>query len=536
MGATAGERIAPSAGSVAGARPARADVARHAALAVAALTAAGLALRLSALGESLWGDELFTYAVSVPGLGGIGERIRQFELNPPLFFVFAALAAKLGDPAITLRLPSIALGTASIPLVYLLGLRTVGRGPALLGTAMFALSPFDVFYGTEARAYASVVFFALVAALALLAALRDGRAGWWLAFVAASAAALYTHYTAAFALAALLVWALWAHRERWRAILASAAAIALLFAPWIPSFMDQSDKFALVDRLTPIFVLRSQARALFGHPFVSLDAVPGVAGQVLIAALAAAGACVVVVRAMRLRREGRPLRPSEGVVLLALVAVATPLGMIAYAKLGGSNLVSPRNLAVSAPACLLLFAAAIMTLPRRWALAGSLLVAAVLAAGAVRTVVAPFQRPQTRAAAHWVDAHATAGAPVLESPYFLQFATVFPKLGPFLLRSDTPLRREISLSFRRPHPSYLPVGFAPTRAGLLPLFPRSAWARGRAAGALWAIAEVRSTFADVQTTRLLLPRPPAGSGRWRLASKRRLRGLIPVVILRYEPA
>jgi len=309
-----------------------------------------------------------------------------------------------------------------------------------------------------------------------------------------------------------------------------------VFAPWIPSFLDQSDKFALVDQLTPIFVVRSQARALFGHPFVSLDAVPGIWGQALIAILAAAALSRLAVLALRRRGAGLPVRPGDGVVLLALVAVATPLGMIAYAKLGGSNLVSPRNLATSAPACLLLFAAAIMTLPGAWAPAGSLLVAAALAVGAVRTVVAPFQRPQTRAAAHYVDARAAPEAPVLESPYFLQFATVFPKLGPFLLRSRTPLRDEISLSFRRPHPSYLPVGFASTRAGLLPIYPRSAWARGRAAGAVWGIAESRSTFADVQTTRLLLPRPPASAGRWRLAAKRRLEGLIPVVVLRYVPA
>ena len=316
----------------------------------------------------------------------------------------------------------------------------------------------------------------------------------------------------------------------------SAAAIAAAFLPWIPSFLDQSDKFALVDRLTPIYVIRSQARALFGHPFVSLDAVPGVWAEVLIAALAAAALSTAAVRAIRRRRAGERVRPADGVLLLGLLALAAPVGMVAYDRLGGTNLVSPRNLAVSAPAALLLFAAAIVRLPRPWATVGGAALVLALAVGAIRTVVTPFQRPQTRAAAHYLDARAAPGAPVLESPYFLQFATVFPKLGPFLLRSDTPLRREIALNYRRPHPAYLPSGFASTSAGLLPVYPRAAWRRGRRAGAVWAVAAVRSTFADVQTTHLLLPRPPPGSGRWRVAVRRRLTGLIPIVILEYVPA
>ncbi len=62
----------------------------------------------------------------------------------------------------------------------------------------------------------------------------------------ATAAALLTHYTVVFVLAAQLAWALWAHRDQWRAVLLAHGGAALLFAPWIPSFLVQSRDSAAV--------------------------------------------------------------------------------------------------------------------------------------------------------------------------------------------------------------------------------------------------------------------------------------------------
>ena len=44
-----------------------------------------------------------------------------------------------------LRAPSFLAGVAAIPLVYLLGARTVGRAAALVAAAITALSPFMIF-------------------------------------------------------------------------------------------------------------------------------------------------------------------------------------------------------------------------------------------------------------------------------------------------------------------------------------------------------------------------------------------------------
>src|SRR4029079_13021536 len=131
------------------------------------------------------------------------------EITPPLFFVFAWASSKLGSNPEWLRLPSLLAGTASIPLLYLVGKRLLGRADAVGAAALVALSPFMIYYSTEARAYSLMIFFLIVSTLALLRALAGRGTGWWIVYALASAAAMYSHYTASFPLLAQALWALW---------------------------------------------------------------------------------------------------------------------------------------------------------------------------------------------------------------------------------------------------------------------------------------------------------------------------------------
>ena len=226
---------ANSAATAAATRPRR--LSPRAELAIVALIGlAGFALRAAALGQSLLGDELFTYEIATRGsLGDVLDGVTSTELNPPLYFVLAWLAAKAGDPLIAIRVPSLIFATAAIPLVWLVGRRTVGRAPALLGTALYALAPFAVYYGSEARAYSALTFLALASTYALLRGLEvDSGRRWWVLYAAASAGVMYTHYTGLFVLVAQAAWALWFHRGRWRAIAVSCAAAAIAYVPWLP--------------------------------------------------------------------------------------------------------------------------------------------------------------------------------------------------------------------------------------------------------------------------------------------------------------
>ena len=116
--------------------------------------------------------------------------VHDTESTPPLHFVLAWATAKIGDPTIWVRVPSLVLGNATVPLVYLLGARTLGRSAGIVGAALIAIAPFAIFYGVEDRAYAALGFFATLSTLTLLEATRTGERRWWIAFALASAAVL----------------------------------------------------------------------------------------------------------------------------------------------------------------------------------------------------------------------------------------------------------------------------------------------------------------------------------------------------------
>src|SRR5215213_1971416 len=196
-------------------------------VAVAVLTAAGFVLRARLFGQGLWSDELLTLReVQGKDLGGLLRQIAHgVENSPPLYFLLAWLSSKLGSDPALLRLPSLALGTATVPLVYLLGARSVGGRAGVVAAGFLALSPFAIYYSVDPRPYATLLFLSTLSALALLAALERGGTLRWAAWSLSVAAVLYTHYTGAAVVAAEAGWVLLAHPARRREV-ATAAAIA----------------------------------------------------------------------------------------------------------------------------------------------------------------------------------------------------------------------------------------------------------------------------------------------------------------------
>ena len=396
----------------------------------------GFALRARALGQSLLGDELFTYEIVTAGsLGDVIDGINRTELNPPLYFVLAWLASKVGDPLIWIRVPSLVFATAAIPLVWLVGRRAVGRPAALVGTALYALAPFAVYYGSEARAYSTLTCLALASTYALLRALDSDSRWWWAAFAAATAAVMYTHYTGIFVLIAQTAWALWFHRDRWRAIALSIGAAAIAYVPWLPFIRENVpvDIIELVFPLTPRNFVRGQSRLFPGHPYAGIEEVPGAAGLALVLLGIARAAAFFAARALRRRP---PVRPT--MVLIVALAVASTIGTV-VADWVGQPIYLPRNLIASLPALCLVIAALIVRAPRPAAVAAGALLIAGLGVGTFRAAQAENGRPQYKAAAHWVDDRARPADPVAQVPGF---------------RARGILRESFSVNFDRPHVLY----------------------------------------------------------------------------------
>jgi hypothetical protein len=104
-----------------------------------------------------FGDELFLWAiVDDHSLRQVLSIVHDTERTRPLGFVLSWLPARLSDPPELVRLPSLLTSVATVPLIYMVGLRTVGRGAPVVGAAWFGVSPFEIIYGTESRGYAMV--------------------------------------------------------------------------------------------------------------------------------------------------------------------------------------------------------------------------------------------------------------------------------------------------------------------------------------------------------------------------------------------
>jgi Dolichyl-phosphate-mannose-protein mannosyltransferase len=387
------------------------------AAAAGALALLALLLRFLAARQSLAGDELFTFEVAVrPTLRDVLDGVRgPLEITPPGFFVLAWAFGKLGDPTYWLKAPSVIAGTLSVPVTYAIGARTVGRAAGLVGAGLVAISPYAIFYGSEARAYALTGLLVALSTLLLLVALRRGGWPWWVAFGASVAASMYAHYIAAFPLAVQLAWALWYHRDRWRPLLLVHAGAAVAYIPWIPGLLDDrtSPYQHAISRVWP-FTLHYVGTALgqwvAGVPTWRVAKVPGPAAQALLIA-----AVVVLVVGLWLARRRQP-RPSPPLVLLIGLASAGPV-LAALWSLFEPSVFVPRTFVASLPALALVVGAAVVAVPRVAGIAAATCLVAGLGIGTARTF-GDFARPPFRAAADYLNDHAAAGQPVLESGFF----------------------------------------------------------------------------------------------------------------------
>jgi hypothetical protein len=389
---------------------------------IGGLTVIGLAFRLPSFNDSLWGDELATnFVVNGFGVGDPLWIVRHGkEATPPLFFLLTWLT-KGFDGVDGVRLVSLVAGLLTIPLTYALGVRTVGTRAAVVGAALVALSPAQIFYSTEARAYALMMLFCLLACICLLIALESGRFRWWVAYGASVSAAMYTHYTSLFVLIGLFGWAFVARPDARKQLMLATAGAALLFVPWLPELVSDSGKRAArnIELVHPLTLPRAKTDLLqlfAGHPFLRIARVPGDVALWLIGSAVALGAAGL---AFALRaRDGQWWRPSSGVALVLVLALAAPVGAAIH-NVFAPSVFLPRNLLASWPGFALALGALVTAGPAsmpllRWAAAGLLVGGFTI--GAFKMLETSNQRPEFDAAAAFIEKSGDPGSPVVELP------------------------------------------------------------------------------------------------------------------------
>jgi mannosyltransferase len=141
------------------------------------ITLIGGGLRVFIIGsKGLWLDESFSIWLGSQSVVDMLQWIVKIDQHPPLYYLLLHYWIVFkGDAPGSVRLLSALFGTATIPVIYLIGKRMSGVVMGLVAAVLLALSLFNIYYAQETRMYTLLTFNAAVAIYALVRLLTDSR-------------------------------------------------------------------------------------------------------------------------------------------------------------------------------------------------------------------------------------------------------------------------------------------------------------------------------------------------------------------------
>jgi len=167
-------------------------------------------------------------------LGHVFSTVSYKEVAPPLYFVCLWCWRHIfGTSAVDMRTLSALAGTLTIPVVFAVADRLVGRRAAVVTTLLVAVNPVLLYYSQELRMYSLLVLLCGLGLLACVVALETPSKRNLSLWATVSVLALATHYFAALAVfpqaALLLLDAGRRHVHRRRTVVAvGATAVSLV--------------------------------------------------------------------------------------------------------------------------------------------------------------------------------------------------------------------------------------------------------------------------------------------------------------------
>lgn len=206
------------------------------------LTALGFGLRAFHMNaQSLWFDEIGSVTVATTPLAELSRAITTGNGVEPTAWLSTGYNALLklillvphDSPDLLLRLSSVVIGTATIPLFAWTAAAIVPPRAAVVATALLALSPLHVWYSQEVRPYAALLLLVVLALGALARALASNEIRWWVLVGIAAAGALYTH-PIAIGLAGIIGLVLLAHYREPAVLLRGMTALVAAGATLVP--------------------------------------------------------------------------------------------------------------------------------------------------------------------------------------------------------------------------------------------------------------------------------------------------------------
>lgn len=198
-----------------------------------------LFLRLVNLNQSLWFDEAINvvYAKS-SDLWWFITKYPMGDFHPPGWFALLWIWGHIfGFSEISVRLPSVILGVATVGFTFLLGKELFNKRVGLLAAIFLAIAPLHIYYSQEARMYVLAVLSVTLSFYFLnRLVLKKRWAG--LGFMISLILVLSSDYLAYLVIPAQVIYLIWSRRIR-KSILAPFLVAGMIFLPWLAIFPDQ---------------------------------------------------------------------------------------------------------------------------------------------------------------------------------------------------------------------------------------------------------------------------------------------------------
>lgn len=207
---------------------------------VAGLTVISLLLRTRELHAAFWIDEGLSVGIAHHHWSAIPHLLRR-DGSPPAYYMLLGLWIRVfGDGVQVTHLLSVIFAIGCIPVAYWVGRVAFDRVTGWYCAALAAFDPFLTYYAQETRMYSLEAFLGLIATLAWLKGIVDGRRRWLPVLVVVLTLMLYVHNWALFLGAGLAVATALLQRERLRDFLYVGIAVIVLYLPWLPTLFSQA--------------------------------------------------------------------------------------------------------------------------------------------------------------------------------------------------------------------------------------------------------------------------------------------------------
>lgn len=199
----------------------------------------GTILRVINLNQSLWLDEsINVLAASELGFWHFVTGYPIGDFHPPLYFAILWIWGHIfGFSEISVRIPSVILGVATIYLTFLTGKELFNKKVGLIASLLLSLGPLHVYYSQEARMYSLAAFSVTLSFYLFIKFLKEKKYFWW--YVISVLLILYSDYLPYLAVLTQGIYLVIFERQVIVRFLLAYGMALIGFLPWAFIFPEQ---------------------------------------------------------------------------------------------------------------------------------------------------------------------------------------------------------------------------------------------------------------------------------------------------------